>query len=96
MQCMEFEWNAEKADRNLKKHGVSFLEARSVFDDDEALFIEDPDHSEEEERFILLGSSYKLRILIVVHCEREQDTIRIISSRKATRKEALHYHRRKP
>ncbi|MBK9577225.1 MAG: BrnT family toxin [Fibrobacteres bacterium] len=95
MQCMEFEWNAEKADRNLKKHGVSFLEARSVFDDDEALFIEDPDHSEEEERFILLGSSYKLRILIVVHCEREQDTIRIISSRKATRKEALHYHRRK-
>lgn len=93
---MEFKWNAEKADRNLKKHGVSFLEARSVFDDDEALFIEDPDHSEEEERFILLGSSYKLRILIVVHCEREQDTIRIISSRKATRKEALHYHRRKP
>ena len=92
---MEFEWNAEKEDRNLKKHGVSFLEARSVFDDDEALFIEDPDHSEEEERFILLGSSYKLRILIVVHCEREQDTIRIISSRKATRKEALHYHRRK-
>lgn len=92
---MELEWNAEKADRNLKKHGVSFLEARSVFDDDEALFIEDPDHSEEEERFILLGSSYKLRILIVVHCEREQDTIRIISSRKAMRKEALHYHRRK-
>lgn len=93
---MEFEWDAVKADRNLKKHGVSFLEARSVFDDPEGLIIHDPDHSEVEERFILLGNSYRLRVLIVVHCERANDVLRIISSRKATRKEAAQYHRSKP
>ena len=93
---MEFEWDAIKADRNLRKHGVSFLEARSVFDDPEALLVPDPDHSEEEERFILLGTSYKVRVLIVVHCERRNDVLRIISSRKATRKEAAQYHRRNP
>ncbi len=93
---MEFEWDAVKADKNLKKHGVSFMEARSVFDDSDALIIPDPDHSESEERFILLGTSYKLRVLIVVHCERSNDVLRIISSRKATRKESAQYHRRKP
>lgn len=93
---MEFEWDAAKADRNLKKHGVSFMEARTVFDDPEALVIPDPDHSDAEERFILLGTSYKLRVLIVVHCERSEDVLRIISSRKATRKEASQYDRRKP
>ncbi len=93
---MEFEWDAFKADRNLRKHDVSFLEARSVFDDPEALLVPDPDHSGEEERFILLGMSYKVRVLIVVHCERHNDVLRIISSRKATRKEAAQYHRRKP
>ncbi|HOX51810.1 MAG TPA: BrnT family toxin [Fibrobacteria bacterium] len=93
---MEFEWDAQKADRNLKKHDVSFLEARSVFYDEHALLIEDPDHSIDEERFILLGTSFRLRILVVVHCERHLDTIRIISSRRATRKEATEYLRRKP
>lgn len=93
---MEFEWDAIKADRNLRKHGVSFPEARSVFDDPEALLVPDPDHSGEEERFILLGTSYKVRVLIVVHCERRNDVLRIISSRRATRKEAAQYHRRKP
>ncbi|HQF53931.1 MAG TPA: BrnT family toxin [Fibrobacteria bacterium] len=96
MHDMEFEWDAVKADRNLKKHGVSFMEARSVFDDSDALIIPDPDHSETEERFILLGTSYKLRVLIVVHCERSDDILRIISSRKATRREAAQYDRRKP
>ena len=97
---MYFEWDAAKADLNRKKHGVSFLEARSVFDDSEALLISDPDHSREEERFVLLGTSYKLRVLIVVHCERSrhenEDGIRIISSRKATRRESAQYRRRKP
>ena len=92
---MEFEWDAAKADRNRKKHGVSFLEARSVFDDPEALLVPDPDHSSDEERFILLGTSYKIRVLIVVHCERSNDILRIISSRKATRKESAQYHRRR-
>lgn len=93
---MQFEWDARKADLNLVKHGVSFLEARSVFDDEHALLIDDPDHSHEEERFILLGTSFRIRVLVVVHCERINDTIRIISSRKATRKESQQYLRRKP
>jgi uncharacterized DUF497 family protein len=96
---MYFEWDAAKADLNWKKHGVSFLEARSVFDDFDALLIADPDHSTDEERFVLLGTSYKMRILIVVHCERtkreDEERIRIISSRKATRRETAQYRRRK-
>ena len=96
---MYFEWDAAKADLNLRKHDVSFLEARSVFDDSDALFIADPDHSKEEERFILLGTSYRLRVLVVVHCERskagDEERIRIISSRKATRGESAQYRRRK-
>jgi uncharacterized DUF497 family protein len=92
-----FIWDDTKACANFKKHGVSFEEARSVFHDDHARLIADPDHSEEEERFIILGISLKPRLIIVCHCYRENDTvIRIISARTATRREANLYRRFKP
>ena len=93
---MEFEWDENKAQINKKKHGVSFEEASTVFDDADALQIFDPDHSESEDRFILLGMSAILRILVVCHCYRAEDSkIRIISARKATRNESSTYERRK-
>ncbi len=93
---MEFEWDENKAQINKKKHGVSFEEASTVFDDADALQIFDPDHSESEDRFILLGMSAVLRILVVCHCYRAEDSkIRIISARKATRNESSTYERRK-
>jgi len=93
---MKFEWDNHKADINKQKHGVSFEEASSVFDDVEALRIFDPDHSEDEDRFILLGMSRVLRILVVCHCYRANDeVIRIISARKATQKESTTYIRRR-
>ena len=70
---MRFEWDAEKASINQKKHGVTFEEAQTVFGDYDALRIFDPDHSEDEDRFILLGMSAVLRILVVCHCYREND-----------------------
>lgn len=92
---MKFEWNAEKAEINIKKHGVSFEEASSVFYDDNALMRDDPDHSEEEDRFIILGLSEAANILVVCHCYRMSDEIiRIISARKATRQEADQYNDR--
>jgi len=85
---MRFEWDEEKSGLNERKHGVTFEEARSVFYDDTALLYDDPDHSEDEERFLLLGPSVLGRVLVVVHCCREEgDVIRIISARKATRRE---------
>ncbi|MGD9969799.1 MAG: BrnT family toxin [Sulfuricurvum sp.] len=82
MKSLKFEWNDAKASSNIAKHGVSFEEAKTVFDDDFARMIPDPDHSEQEERFILLGMSYTLKILAVVHCYRDQDgIIRLISAR---------------
>ena len=93
---MRFEWDAEKASINQKKHGVTFEEAQTVLGDYDALRIFDPDHSEDEDRFILLGMSAVLRILVVCHCYRENDEkIRIISARKATKKESAAYERRK-
>ena len=93
---MRFEWDAEKASINQKKHGVTFEEAQTVFGDYDALRIFDPDHSDDEDRFILLGMSAVLRILVVCHCYRENDEkIRIISARKATKKESAAYERRK-
>ena len=93
---MRFDWDPNKAAVNLQKHGVSFEEAATVFDDIDALRIYDPDHSETEDRFILLGMSTHLRILVVCHCYRENDeTVRIISARKATAKESAEYIRRK-
>lgn len=92
MSALQFEWNARKATANAKKHGVSFEEARSVFYDERARLIDDPDHSEDEARFILLGLSSSLRLLLVCHCYRSDDNvIRIISTRKATAGESKSY-----
>jgi uncharacterized DUF497 family protein len=87
-----FEWDDRKDRANRKKHGVSFAEARSAFLDENARVLPDPEHSEEEERFVLLGLSTSLRILVVCHCYRQKDeVIRIISARKADREEQRQY-----
>lgn len=87
-----FEWDENKNIINKSKHGVSFEEARSVFDDDRALVMPDPDHSDEEERFVILGLSDALHLLVVCHCYRNGDNnIRIISARKATKNESKYY-----
>ena len=85
MNKIKFSWDKKKAQSNLKKHKVSFEEAKTVFDDENARLIFDPDHSEDEDRFILLGFSSSSKILTVVHCYREDEkNIRIISARKST------------
>lgn len=90
-----FDWDAAKARENLRKHGISFDEAQTVFSDDQALLLDDPDHSAAEERFVLLGLSAKLRVLVVVHALREQgEVIRLISARRATRTERAQYSAR--
>lgn len=92
MREIEFEWDPKKAKSNLKKHGVSFEEASTAFWDDHALVIDDPDHSLEEERFVLLGLSSNVRLATVVHCFRSaDDVIRIISARRATPGEQSSY-----
>ena len=92
MKNIEFNWDDNKAQKNLAKHKVSFEEAKTVFGDENARLIFDPDHSENEKRFILLGMSYKLKILTVVHCYRDsKNSIRIISARKSTKKEKKQY-----
>jgi uncharacterized DUF497 family protein len=92
MGDLTFEWDEQKATANLKKHGVSFDEARTVFFDERARLIDDPDHSQHEERFILLGLSSRLRVLVVCHCYRSAgNVIRIVSARKATKHEAEFY-----
>lgn len=92
MTTLHFEWDEPKAEANVKKHGVSFDEAKTVFYDERARLIADPDHSENEERFILLGYSSGLKLLVVCHCYRVNESIiRIISARKATRQEAATY-----
>ncbi len=91
MNDIRFEWNKLNALANKRKHGVSFEEAQSVFYDEEAVEFDDPDHSQDEDRFIILGMSLKLRVLVISHCVRKGDVIRIISARKATRHEAEHY-----
>lgn len=92
MKALKFEWDSSKAASNIRKHGISFEEAKTVFDDDFGRLIPDPDHSEYEERFILLGMSYTLKILTVVHCYRDNDgIIRIISARPSTKNEERQY-----
>ena len=92
---IRFEWDPAKNTINLKKHHVSFEEASTVFLDENGLFIADPDHSDKEDRFILLGLSSSLRILIVCHCYRSKGgVIRIISAQKADRNERQDYLRR--
>jgi uncharacterized DUF497 family protein len=87
-----FEWDLRKARENLRKHGVSFEEAVTAFSDDEALLLDDPDHSTDEERFVLLGLSGALRLLTVIHCYRVDDeVIRVVSARRATRSERVQY-----
>jgi len=91
---MEFEWDSKKAKRNLRKHKVSFEEAATVFGDPLSLTIEDPLHSENEERFVIIGESNKRRLVVVVHTERG-DKIRIISARLATPHERHDYEESK-
>ncbi|MGB4925647.1 MAG: BrnT family toxin [Giesbergeria sp.] len=89
-----FEWDPDKAASNLKKHQVSFDEAKSVFFDEFAIQFFDGDHADAEERFLMLGHSSVARLLIVCHCERDSgNVIRIISARKATKRESVFYQR---
>lgn len=92
MKDIEIKWDESKNVINKRKHGVSFNEASTVFSDEYALLLHDPDHSEEEDRFFLLGLSALLNILVVCHCYRSSDQIiRIISARKATKSERKQY-----
>ena len=94
MGNIAFTWDIRKARSNLVKHGVSFEEAQTVFLDENARLIDDPDHSEEEERFVLLGYSFQARCLIVSHCYRGSDgVIRLISARRAKAPEEKEYWR---
>jgi uncharacterized DUF497 family protein len=89
---IKFEWDHAKAAANLKKHGIAFDEAQSVFYDDYAVQFFDDAHSDNEERFLLLGMSSSAKLLLVCHCERVSgDVLRIISARKATKRESAHY-----
>jgi uncharacterized DUF497 family protein len=94
MPEIHFEWNKKKNEANLKKHGISFEEAKSVFYDQNAIEFFDEEHSRDEQRFLLLGFSDKLRLLLISHCFRKSNSrIRIISARKATKNEAKYYRR---
>jgi len=95
MDDLLFVWDNKKDRANIKKHGISFEEAQTTFYDENATVYYDPDHSEEDDRFILLGMSSRLHILVVCHCYRESESIiRIISARKADKGERSAYGRR--
>jgi len=95
MAAPQFEWDPRKDAANQRKHRISFQEARTVFADEYAVLVDDPDHSTAEERYILLGLSTSFRVLVVVHTYRRgADTIRIISARKATKPERRQYDAR--
>jgi hypothetical protein len=97
MDDLRFEWDPVKAVINQRKHGVAFEEAQTAFLDDSALIVDDPEHSGDESRFVLLGISASLRMLVVVHVHRtDRDTIRIISARRATKSERATYVMRLP
>lgn len=92
MDDLRFEWDAAKARQNLRKHGVTFDEVQTAFADEDAIIVDDPDHSSTEERFYLLGVSAQLRLLVVVHCYRaEVAVIRLMSAWKATPSERAQY-----
>ena len=96
MSDFRFEWDSAKNDSNQKRHGVSFEEGITVFYDENAVLINDPDHSLDEDRFIMIGMTLKLRIVMVCHCYRENDNvIRIFSVRKSTKQETNQYRRHK-
>ena len=97
MKSLRFEWDKEKNRENQRKHGVSFMEAQTVFFDEDAVEFYDDEHSEWEDRFLLLGISTKMRVLLVCHCLRESGSIiRIISARKATKNERELYPKGAP
>jgi len=90
MNEIKFEWNKNKAEANIKKHGISFEEAATVFLDDRSIVVDDPDHSARENRYIIFGISSNLNLLTVCHCLRDSEsTIRIISARKSSKKEEI-------
>lgn len=91
MHGLIFEWDAAKDRANQRKHGVSFEEAQYVFWDNDALLIFDPEHSQDEDRFLMLGMSRSVRLLVVCHCYRVGNSVRIISARKASKQEASQY-----
>lgn len=92
MDSITFIWDEKKSKSNHKKHGVSFDEAKTVFADEYGRLIPDPDHSEDEDRFILLGLSHQVRLLMICHCYREEGgVIRIISARRADKAETKQY-----
>ena len=94
MTLLRFDWDSDKASANLEKHGIAFVEASDIFYDELAVEFYDDEHDEWEDRFLLLGMSLKLRLLLVCHCYWEDESvIRIISARKATRAEAAFYRR---
>ena len=94
MDLLVFEWDSQKDKININKHGVSFEEAKTVFYDEYAISYFDPEHSEEEDRFLLLGMSFKLKTLVICHCFRQEEKIvRIISARKADKDEEQVYWR---
>jgi len=94
MDDLRFVWDGSKNRINIQKHGISFEEAQTVFLDEKAIRYFDPDHSRDEDRFLMLGLSLKLRRLVVCHCYKENDTvIRIVSARKADKKETKAYRR---
>jgi uncharacterized DUF497 family protein len=89
---LHFIWDATKARANVAKHGISFEEAETAFSDEDAILLPDPEHSRAEERFLLIGLSVALRVLVVVHCEPDTGgAIRLISTRRATRSERGQY-----
>ena len=91
---MEIIWDEKKNKENIRKHNISFEEAKTVFYDPKGKLIHDPDHSDEEDRFIILGLSKSLNLLVVCHCYRENDeVIRIITARRATKNEKTSYGR---
>jgi len=95
MKKLIFEWDDTKDENNQTKHGVAYEEVQTVFFDERALQLDDPDHSIDEERFLLLGFSQRLKVLVVCHCYRSDESIiRIISARRATKKEQKVYLRR--
>ena len=96
MERIKFDWDPNKNEINRKKHGITFEEVCEVFYDDEAILIPDPEHSETEERFIILGTSGSANLLVVCHCYRDCDAIiRIISARKANKTETRQYFSQK-
>jgi uncharacterized DUF497 family protein len=89
-----FDWDLDKSRENVRKHGVTFEEAATVFGDDDAIIHDDDEHSDAEDRFIITGMSARERILLTVYTIREKDVIRIISSRRASRQEKAEYEKK--